>query len=367
MKKPIAWAIGIVWLAALAGAQEIIQNPATPPAPNAGRVVTVKEEMRIEDTGEGFYLKAPMGIRVAPDGTIFVKDGQEQVLQFSPQGKFIRNIMKKGQGPGEVNSVFEILVSPEGILLHGTPPKILVFDFKGNFLREIGLQALAPGFARIFSADGDSYFFWRSGRPDPKQGTGWKDIPQEVFVVSEKDKESRTIGTYPIPSYVQTPSGGGISVMGFKSLLISPYGRLLALNETPEYSIKFIDPETGKVIRHFRRNYARVKLKRQSGIRTSAPSVEAPELSNDINFFHEVDGTLWVQTSTADAKKGILFDVFDSDGRYVDNFFLKYSDRDIDPNRAFKMFTFAGGFVYYSDTTEDDLVVVKKGSLVGLK
>jgi hypothetical protein len=307
-----------------------------------------------------------MGIRLAPDGTIFVKDGQEQVLQFNAQGKYVKNLMKKGQGPGELNSVYEILVSPEGVLLYGTPPKILVFDFQGNLLREIGLQTLSPGFARFFAATGDSYYYWQIGRPSLEQGTGWKEIPQEIFLFSEKDKKPRSIGTFTSPGFIST-SGGAISMRSFKSLLVAPFGGMLAVNETPEYSVKLVDPKTGRIMRYFRRDYKRIKGKPQGGIRSSGPTVEPPEHSNDINAFYEVDGRLWIQTSTADAKKGILFDVFDSDGRYVDNFYLKYSDKDMDPNRAFKMFTFANGLICFSDTTEDDLIVVKKCSLVGLK
>jgi len=71
-------------------AQDIIENPAKPLSANAGRVVTLKEEMRIEDTGEGFFFKTPYTIRVSSRGHIFVRDGQEQALQFDAEGRFIR-------------------------------------------------------------------------------------------------------------------------------------------------------------------------------------------------------------------------------------------------------------------------------------
>jgi hypothetical protein len=62
--------------------QTIIENPAKPDNPRAGRVVTLEEVMRIEDTGKDFYIKAVYGLKAAPDGSVFVRDGQDQLLQF---------------------------------------------------------------------------------------------------------------------------------------------------------------------------------------------------------------------------------------------------------------------------------------------
>ena len=53
-------------------------------------------------------------------------------------------------------------------------------------------------------------------------------------------------------------------------------------------------------------------------------------------------------------------------GRYIDRFYLKWSDKDVDPNRVGQRFTFAGGFVYFDDKNADDLIVIKKCRLIGL-
>lgn len=63
--------------------------------------------------------------------------------------------------------------------------------------------------------------------------------------------------------------------------------------------------------------------------------------------------------------EGVQFDVFDVNGHFVDRFFLKWSGKDIDVNRVGKTFTFSDGFVYFDDKTEDDLIVIRKGRLVG--
>ena len=82
------------------GVQFVI-NPVTPLSKNAGRVLSLKEVMRIIDTGRNFYFKYLHSIKIAPNGSIFVKD-DEELLQFDSKGKFNRNFSKKGQGPGEI-------------------------------------------------------------------------------------------------------------------------------------------------------------------------------------------------------------------------------------------------------------------------
>ena len=164
--------------------QTIVENPAKPDNPRAGRVVTIENVMKIEDTGKDFYIKAAYGLKAAPDGSVFVRDGQDQLLQFDPQGRFIRNLMKRGQGPREMTGISDFLVTVDQIVLFGNPPKLLTFDHSGNFITEIGLQSVARGPMKLILASGKGFLFSRSGRPDPKAGSGWQDIPQEIVSIS---------------------------------------------------------------------------------------------------------------------------------------------------------------------------------------
>ena len=50
--------MGLLSVCAL-GFGQIIENPAKPMAKNAGRIVTLKEELRIEDTGAELLLQEP--------------------------------------------------------------------------------------------------------------------------------------------------------------------------------------------------------------------------------------------------------------------------------------------------------------------
>ena len=61
-------------------AQQIIENPERPISQNAGRVLELKEKIRIKDKPGVFYFKNPVNIKAAPDGSIFVLD-EEQFLK----------------------------------------------------------------------------------------------------------------------------------------------------------------------------------------------------------------------------------------------------------------------------------------------
>jgi hypothetical protein len=348
-------------------AQTIIENPAKPDNPRAGRVVTVKEEMRIEDTGKDFFIKYFFGFRVAPDGSIVINDGGEQALQFDAHGRFLRNLMKKGQGPGELNSINDIWFQGDQILLCGTPIKTIIFDHNGKIAREITIRGSAQGLFRFIDVIGGNIIFSRWGVPDVKGRSGWLEIPQEIVIVALNSGQAKTLGSFLMPGYVYGNAGGMGVTVPQQFVAVSAGKKNIAISHTPDYLIKIIDNESGIVIQQFRRFYDRIRTKSQGKTSILADGrPPAPKYWADIQALHVVGNDLWVQTSTVDPKNGFLFDVFNLEGRLIDRFYLKWSDKDVDPNRVGLRFTFAGGFVYFDDKSADDLVVIKKCRLVGL-
>lgn len=65
--------------------QEIIENPKNPLNSNAGRILKLKEVLRIKDKGEEFFFKRPQFVEVSEDGFIFLHDSN-QLLKFTPEG-----------------------------------------------------------------------------------------------------------------------------------------------------------------------------------------------------------------------------------------------------------------------------------------
>lgn len=367
MKRCALLFLALAVVSSTAATQAVIENPAKPSSGNAGRVVILKEKMRIEDTGEGFYFKNPFTIRVSPKGDILVYDGQEQALQFDPRGRFVRNLFKKGQGPGELNGLIDIWAARDKLYLLGFPPKILVFDYDGNLVRELSLRDIGIA-ARFVSADTGGLLVRNSGRPNPSAGAGLMDIPQNIVEFAPDGATAKTIGSFPIRGFVQAYEGGAMGTTTWNQLqAVALDGNSIFLNCTPEYLVENFVRDKGAVVRRFRRPYARVKRSGGgggvSGSGGSGPP--PPEFQPDIFALHVVDGKIWVQTSTVVEGKGILFDVFDPEGRYVDSFFIQSLMKDPSGKPANMRLTIAGGFAYFRDKTEDELIVIKKSRLVG--
>ncbi len=85
-------------------AQEIIENPNNPLNSKAGRVIQLKKVMQITDEEGNFFLEGPIDIKVSNTGFVFIQENKK-LLMFSPEGKYIKNFYRNGEGPGELNQL----------------------------------------------------------------------------------------------------------------------------------------------------------------------------------------------------------------------------------------------------------------------
>jgi len=89
------------------------------------------------------FFYAPNDVVVAPNGTIFVSEGHgagnNRVLKFSKDGKFIKSWGKLGTGPGEFDQPHALAFDSKGRLFVGdrNNNRIQIFDQDGNFLSEM--------------------------------------------------------------------------------------------------------------------------------------------------------------------------------------------------------------------------------------
>jgi 6-bladed beta-propeller len=363
-RKSAFSAIIFIVVSLLGHGQTIIENPAKALNSNAGRVVLAEEVLRIEETGKEYSFKEIYGVRVSPEGSIFVREGFDHVLQFDPQGVFLRRLTKKGRGPGELEDFSDFLVTSDRVVVTGLPPKLLVYDLNGTLLEEIGLSEVEPRPTQVLAVESGTVFMSREVRPAPDRiQLGVQSTRNdEIVVVGENSKGARVVGSFPVPLLVLDGKDGQWYYMQWGVYLVAAHFKeeQFFVTHTQEYLLKLFDAGTGTVVREFRRDYPRVKQK-NPGVRYlpgGTPFTE-PEYVKDIDDLHVIDGRLWVQTSTVEPAKGVLFDVFDPEGRFVDSFFLKYSAKDVDPHSR-KIFTFSGDYVYFTEWTEAGSQIIKK-------
>ncbi len=345
-------------------AQEIIENPKIPLSKNAGRIVGLKEVMRIDDIGGDYYFQSPRNIKVAPDGSLFVTD-RDQLIHFDLNGKFIQNYFKKGEGPGEMQAISGYFFADNTLIVHDRRlQKILRFDFNGEFIREFRIHDLKT-FARLHLLYKNNYYFFSYGIPSTDGKASIIDVPYDMmFAVEGGDKIEKLI-SLPIESFAVS-SGGARGMISIAELITIPFReKYLVICHTQDYLIKIFDVQSQEMIRSFRRKYERVKAPegRQIGgsVGIGGKTYTAPrKYLNDISKFLEFNNNLWIMTSTSDKDKGILIDVYNFEGRYIDNFYLKFHEA-IDPiSLRNRPMTISGDNLYMRVRNDDETYSIKK-------
>jgi len=332
MRKIILALSPLFMLTSLFFSQQIVDNPEKPLSKNAGRVLKLKEELRINDEGGKFYFKYPRYLMVGPDGSIFVWE-LEQFLKFSPDGQFIKNFYKRGEGPGEIQRTFFYNFYKDGIFVFDLmAAKIIHMDMQGNLVDEFKFK---ERYGHFYGLLNDKFILEKINWPAAEQTQGkLYDVPYVILLVSKDGTIEKECPGLPSQIFMAPTL----------TLIWSPFlgvlnqdGKTLFINHSCEYEVVAMDLVKGEIDRIFKRKYSRVKLKRgKVKVESNLPfKVPEKEYENDIESLYIFKGNLWVRTSTKDAKKGTLYDVFDKDGKYIDNFYLNLEGSHIGTHENF--------------------------------
>ena len=343
--------------------QEIIDNPEKPLSENSGRVVKLKEMMQISDVGDKFYFRFPRNLRVSPDGFIFIED-VEQFLQFNPDGKYLHNFFVKGQGPGEMQSVGNCFINGENIIVHEQwTDKIIWFDFKGKPVDEFKINANLSIFLLFWN---DTYYFLSSDRPHVEK-TSIVDLHQKIRSVAQKGREIRELTSFPTKGYIAVGTQGGRIFYDISSVTAVPFmNKFLFVSHTQEYLVKLYDVEEDRVIRTFKRKYKRVKtprdVERKGGASFGGKPVLPPRQKylDDIQNLLVFKDRLWVVTSTKDKEKRTLIDVYNSEGKYIDNFYLKFPENLVQRYHGDTAMDISGDCLYTIEESEEGIYSIRK-------
>jgi streptogramin lyase len=142
------------------------------------------------ETAAGFFLGAT-DITFAPKGRIFISDGyaNARVLEYTTDGKKVREWGSAGTGPGQFNLPHSIVVDENEILYVADREngRIEKFDLDGKFLGEI------PNLGRTYSLKlGANGTLWAGMQPlnEPAGSPGW--------VVELDRKTGKILGYVPV-------------------------------------------------------------------------------------------------------------------------------------------------------------------------
>jgi len=369
MRNILSTIVFVLGVGFVLSAQNIIENQEKPLSKNVGQMVELIEVMRIDDMGGDYYFKYPRSLKIAPDGSVFVTD-YEQLLQFNSNGKFLRNYFKKGQGPGEMQEVGDYFFSENNLIVQDRRlQKILWFGFNGKYIKEFKIIGL-PIFSRLHLIHGDTYYFFGNMIPSTEGKPSVIDVSYDLFSVAEEGVVVEKLTSFPVESFAISAGGGG-AMASIAEMTTVPYkGKYLILSHTQDYLLKIYDVEARKIVRSFKRKYRRVELPkgRRIGevIGVGGKTYRAPrKYLNDIAKLFIIHDHIWVMTSIVDKKKGVLIDVFDFNGRYIDNFYLKFPGEIDSILIGYRQMTIYDGYLYEIVKNEDETFSIVKYRIEG--
>ena len=208
------------------------------------------------------------------------------------------------------------------------------FSLEGKYIKEFRIHEL-PSFTWLHHFCDSTYYFIGHRIPSTEGKAMVLDVLYDLISATEGGQEIEKLTSFPVESFAIS-SGGGRAMASIAEFTSAPYkGKYLAICHTQEYLLKIYDLESQKTVRSFRRKYRRVKVppgrKVGGSIGVKGKTYSPPRTYlNDITRIFAVNEHFWIMTSTSDEKKGVLIDVFDFEGRYIDNFYLKIPGK-IDP------------------------------------
>jgi hypothetical protein len=295
-----------------------VYNPKKPAPPRGvPSILSLKEELVLGKTGnEETMLLNPRAVEVDQTGNIYVIDGKAvQIKVYDSQGNFVRAIGRRGQGPGEFQSPRSFCLTPQQSLAvcDSLSRQVVIFGLDGQFIRALPDKTRSFMDVRV-NAKGDIIATQMVVGEEAREELVWFDSELKPLLTVA----SVQMAKYPV----------------FNPFLPYIYFGLTAdgdvlWGKTTEYVFNVVNAE-GKTVRKIVKNYdpeiltqedKDKKIKETFG-EEGAPSGVTIEWSKYFpafqDFVMDERGWLYVRPYTKEkVEKGVIYDVFDADGRYV--------------------------------------------------
>lgn len=222
-------------------AQDVIENPEKPLNKSAGRALELKEELRITDKSGDYYFRAPSNLRISSDGSIFISDSYgNNFLKFSSDGKYIKNLYKKGAGPGEIQDYFDYSLSHEKIFVYdNVKSKLIVMKDDGDLIDEIKFET--DRFADLYGIYKDDLVFLKRNYPsrEDRKSSRFYEIQNIIVLVSTDGKMRRESQFFLNKIFLIASSlGGGLLSWDPLDVVLDENTGYLYVSCTREYMIR---------------------------------------------------------------------------------------------------------------------------------
>lgn len=171
---------------------KVVRNPAEP---YYGELtIELEEDLAIgSETDENYMFYQAGSIAADNQGNIYVVDsGNQRIQKYDKNGNYLQTIGRKGQGPGEFERPFDIVLDEKGCIYVSEGRKMHVFDPKGNSIKDTLLSNFIMGYSIDPEGNIIAYGFVLAERA---QNFG-------VLLINPEGKITKTVAEYPGMSMV---------------------------------------------------------------------------------------------------------------------------------------------------------------------
>lgn len=105
------------------------------------------ELVLLESTKDSYFLN-PRSYTIGHKFIMIADDGDDRIILFDRSGNFVRNIGRKGKGPGEFSHPWQAAMDPAEEFIYladGISQKLIKYNLAGELVKEISTQDLVPG------------------------------------------------------------------------------------------------------------------------------------------------------------------------------------------------------------------------------
>jgi hypothetical protein len=355
MKKVIYILVFFI-ITAVITAQQIIKNSEEALNQKAGRVLKLKEEMRMDGVGEGYYFNGVNKLQIDDDRNLYLRDSwhsqqRSHLLKFSPEGKFIMDLYKQGEGPGEIQSNYDFALGGSKVFLFGyMKRKVVVLNSNGEFIEEFKVESVSVGdFIGVYK---EWLVFLREDWPVERKTSKLYEVNDTIVFISMDGSEKKEGLTYSYQRFLISFAQGG-GMMSWDPVILALKDNKLFVYRSMEYIIEVFDLNSGEITHKITREYPRVKYELRKWEKDFIKKHDAPKrkYENDIKELFTNQDQLWVRTSFSDEENGSLFDVFNAKGEFIDSFFINIKGRVV---------KIEGEYLYASESDAEDLPLLIK-------
>ncbi len=315
---------------------EVVLNHVEPyKTPGEPSTLALEEEFTIDTESDEIAelgLTEIWAVNVDSEGNIYLWNTPltkgDLIFKFDGRGNFLTSFLKRGQGPGEVQSPTTPIITEKDdfIVADYFPRKLVFLSLKGELVRDISFKSQIEA---AYALENGNYFVVESRRtPD---GSYTENLM--TLYNSELEEIKRLRSQKNINERAAARIKGTLKQGNFILWAIAKGKIYIGDNDREDYEISVYDYE-GNLIRKIRKEYTPVEVTEDFRNKILSeyeqlPTDELRAIGKKVYFpkymppyrciFCDDIGRLFVMTFEKGRSEGeYMYDVFDVDGRFID-------------------------------------------------